>query len=430
MDDEKMINNDGECWSEYPIKFLPIYPNSKITNISVIKNSKHAQKKNPSETHQREDEPSIARRIKRQPSENITNFSMIHSKLVAQGGMGGRADKRTRGMLSTGNYTRDYDIDPLDIEDAGNEGNGGQGRGSGRGRRCCGLGLGIEDFGGFVRSSKTTYSLLVVDERNHLYYFKKIDKCGGFEEKDYRVFHVDPDYDNEVFASFQGEYKISKTLLVNRCKNVIIGFDTGLLLLYDLETGLFLEKIFAHPKKSPVIDLQGNTRNKLWVAILFADQSCMVYNFGTKEVTELPVGTDICPQSCGFITFHESLPNLLLLTGNRAIKVIDLDQKGKKSDLPGKEIWRLANTHKKDVTDMEITNDSKYAVSVSSDCTIKIYELEENSIFAEKRFIDIEPKRKSLPKSKKPDLPRKPTANRRSELLNNTDSDCLNPGSP
>jgi WD40 repeat protein len=199
--------------------------------------------------------------------------------------------------------------------------------------------------------------------------------------------------------------------------------------LYDLGTGLFLEKIFAHPKKSPVVDLQGNPRNKIWVAILFADQSCMVYNFGTKEVTELPVGTDVCPQSCGFITFHESLPNLLLLTGNRAIKVIDLDQKGKKSDLLGKEIWRLANTHKKDVTDMEITNDSKYAVSVSSDCTIKIYELEDNSIFAEKRFIDIQDKKKSAPKNRKPDSPRKPSANRRSELIFQENED-LGPTSP
>lgn len=103
--------------------------------------------------------------------------------------------------------------------------------------------------------------------------------------------------------------------------------------------------------------------------------------------------------------------------------MIDLDQKGKKSDLLGKEIWRLANTHAKDVTDMEITNDSKYAVSVSSDCTIKIYELEENSIFAEKRFIDIQDKKKSTLKNSKP------SANRRSELILQEDED-LCPTSP
>jgi hypothetical protein len=84
MDDEKMINNDGECWPEYPIKFLPVYPNSKITNISVIKNSKHTYCK-PNEIAASQYEPSMSRRDKGAPTENITNFSMIHSKLVAQG---------------------------------------------------------------------------------------------------------------------------------------------------------------------------------------------------------------------------------------------------------------------------------------------------------------------------------------------------------
>jgi hypothetical protein len=126
-------------------------------------------------------------------------------------------------MMRTSNHTRDFDIDPIEIEEKRDGPSGGQGR-----RRCCGLGFGMEDSDGFVRPSKTTYSLLVVDERNHLYYFKKIDKCGSFEEKDYRVFHVDPNYDNKVFAGFQGEYKITKTLIVNRCKSVMIGFDTGL----------------------------------------------------------------------------------------------------------------------------------------------------------------------------------------------------------
>lgn len=67
------------------------------------------------------------------------------------------------------------------------------------------------------------------------------------------------------------------------------------------------------------------------------------------------------------------------------VKIFDLDDNSNHFKR-GKEIYCLANAHKKEITGLEVTQDSKYAVSTSTDGTLKIYELEENTLLQEKDF--------------------------------------------
>jgi WD40 repeat protein len=67
------------------------------------------------------------------------------------------------------------------------------------------------------------------------------------------------------------------------------------------------------------------------------------------------------------------------------VKIFDLDDNSNHLKR-GKEIYCLSNPHKKEITGLEVTQDSKYAVSTSTDGTLKIYELEENTLLLEKDF--------------------------------------------
>jgi WD40 repeat protein len=101
------------------------------------------------------------------------------------------------------------------------------------------------------------------------------------------------------------------------------------------------------------------------------------------------------------------------------VKIFDLDDNSNHLKR-GKEIYCLANPHKKEITGLEVTQDSKYAVSTSTDGTLKIYELEENTLLLEKDFCYEDSKKNpensfaSYPKSKSPILIPKPNSKRSS----------------
>lgn len=104
---------------------------------------------------------------------------------------------------------------------------------------------------------------------------------------------------------------ISKLLMVNELKNVLIGFSNGTVINFSLATGEWLYKIAENLELSPLIDLQFNPNERHMISALFENNKCVIHNLNTKENYDLPLGQDFTAKSCNFVTYHQKKQNLL-----------------------------------------------------------------------------------------------------------------------